>query len=251
MPSSISIKPILGLPEIKPGDNLVKMVIDAAFKQDIAIQHKDILVFAQKIVSKSEGRIVKIRDISPSHFSIAASKLLDKDPRFVEIILRESQRIVKMDRGKLIVENRKGIICANAGVDISNVSGGEEVTLLPAEPDESAKGLVEGFRYELGIDVAVIITDTVGRPWREGLVQIAIGCHGLNPLKDYRGKVDSRGYDLHATVLAVADEISGAAGLVMGKTEGVPVVIIRGYDYEKSEEGVKKLLRNPDNDLFR
>jgi coenzyme F420-0:L-glutamate ligase/coenzyme F420-1:gamma-L-glutamate ligase len=251
MLNNISIIPLSGLPEIKPGDNLVRMVIDAASDLDIRIQDNDILVFAQKIVSKSEGQIVRIKDISPSPFSIAVSKLLDKDPRFVEIILRESQRIVKMDRGRLIVENTKGIICANAGVDMSNVNGGEEVTLLPADPDESAKGLAEGFRDELGLDVAVIITDTVGRPWREGLVQIAIGCYSINPLKDYRGKEDSMGYDLHATILAVADEISGAAGLVMGKTEGVPVVVVRGYDYEKNAEGAKKLLRSPDNDLFR
>ena len=251
MPNTISIIPLFGLPAIEPGDNLIKMVIDAAFKQDIVIQDGDILVFAQKIVSKSEGRIVKVEDVSPSPFSISASKLLDKDPRFVEIILRESQRIVRMDKGRLIVENTQGIVCANAGVDVSNVSGGEEVTLLPSNSDESAKGFTEGFKNELGLDVAVIITDTVGRPWREGLVQIAIGCYGINPLKDYRGKEDSRGYDLRATVLAVADEISSAAGLVMGKTEGVPVVIVRGYDYERSTEGAKKLLRNPNNDLFR
>jgi coenzyme F420-0:L-glutamate ligase/coenzyme F420-1:gamma-L-glutamate ligase len=216
MPNAISIIPLLGIPEIRPGDDLVKIVIDAAFNQDISIQDKDILVFAQKVVSKSEGRIVKIKDVSPSP-----------------------------------LENTKGIVCANAGVDISNISGGEEVTLLPDNPDQSAVRLVEGFRGELGIEVAVIITDTVGRPWREGLVQIAIGCYGISPLKDYRGKEDSKGYGLHATVLAVADEISGAAGLVMGKTEGVPVVIVRGYDYEKGTEGAKKLLRNPDNDLFR
>lgn len=251
MPNTISIIPLLGIPEIKPRDNLVKTVIDAAFKQDIAIQDRDILVFAQKIVSKSEGQIVTIKDVSPSPFAVAVSKLLDKDPRFVEIILRESRRIVRMDRRRLIVENTKGIICANAGVDMSNVSGGEEVTLLPTDPDDSAKELTKGLRDELGLDVAVIITDTVGRPWREGLVQIAIGCYGINPLKDYRGKEDSRGYDLRATVLAVADEISGAAGLIMGKTEGVPVVIVRGHDYEKSTEGAKKLLRNPENDLFR
>jgi coenzyme F420-0:L-glutamate ligase / coenzyme F420-1:gamma-L-glutamate ligase len=251
MPNSISIIPIFGIPEIRPGDNLVRMVIDSAFKQDVRIQDRDIFVFAQKIVSKSEGQIVRVEGVSPSPFAVVVGKLLDKDPRFVEIILGESQRIVKMDRGRLIVENPKGIICANAGVDMSNVSGGEEVTLLPSNPDESAKGFTEEFKNELGLDVAVIITDTVGRPWREGLVQIAIGCYGINPLKDYRGKEDSKGYDLRATVLAVADEISSAAGLVMGKTEGVPVVIVRGYDYEKSTEGAKKLLRNPDNDLFR
>src|SRR3990170_5688031 len=195
MTNVISIIPILGIPEIKPGDDLVKMVIDAAFKQDTAIQDKDILVFAQKIVSKSEGRIVKINDVSPSPFAVETGKLLDKDPRIVEIILGESRRIVKMDRGRLIVENTNGIVSANAGVDISNVSGGDEATLLPKDPDESAKRFAEGFKKELGVDVAVIITDTVGRPWRDGLVQIAIGCYGISPLKDYRGRKDSKGYD--------------------------------------------------------
>jgi len=251
MLNSISIIPLLGLPEVKPRDNLVKMVIDGAFKQDVTIEDRDIFVFAQKIVSKSEGRIVKINDVSPSPFAVETGKLLDKDPRIVEIILGESRRIVKMDRGRLIVENTNGIVSANAGVDISNVSGGDEATLLPKDPDESAKRFAEGFKKELGVDVAVIITDTVGRPWRDGLVQIAIGCYGISPLKDYRGRKDSKGYDLRATALAVADEISSAAGLVMGKTEGVPVAIVRGYEYEKSKEGAKRLLRDPENDLFR
>lgn len=249
--NSISIIPILGLPEIKQEDNLVRAVIDATVKQDVNFKESDVVVVAQKIVSKSEGRIVKIIDVSPSPFAVETGKLLDKDPRIVEIILRESRRIVKMDRGRLIVENTKGIVCANAGVDMSNVGGGMEATLLPEDPDESAKRFAEGFKKELGVDVAVIITDTVGRPWRDGLVQIAIGCCGIRPIKDYRGRKDSKGYDLHATALAVADEISSAAGLVMGKTEGVPVAIVRGYEYEKSTEGAKRLLRNPDNDLFR
>lgn len=249
--NSISIIPILGLPEIKQEDNLVRAVIDATVKQDVNFKESDVVVVAQKIVSKSEGRIVKITDVSPSPFAVETGKLLDKDPRIVEIILRESRRIVKMDRGRLIVENTKGIVCANAGVDMSNVGGGMEATLLPEDPDESAKRFAEGFKKELGVDVAVIITDTVGRPWRDGLVQIAIGCCGIRPIKDYRGRKDSKGYDLRATALAVADEISSAAGLVMGKTEGVPVAIVRGYEYEKSTEGAKRLLRNPDNDLFR
>jgi coenzyme F420-0:L-glutamate ligase/coenzyme F420-1:gamma-L-glutamate ligase len=251
MPNSILIIPVLGLPEIKPGDNLVRAVIDASVKQGLNFKDKDVLVFAQKVVSKSEGRIVKIGDVSPSSFALETGKLLDKDPRIVEIILGESRRIVKMDRGRLIVENSQGVICANAGVDMSNVSGGMEATLLPEDPDKSARTLAEGFKKELGLGLAVIITDSVGRPWRDGLTQIAIGCYGLSPLKDYRGKKDSKGYDLHATVLAVADEISSAAGLVMGKTEGVPVVVVRGYEYERSTEGAKRLLRSPDNDLFR
>jgi F420-0:gamma-glutamyl ligase len=233
MSAHISIIPISGIPEIKPGDNLVKMVIDAALEQDTPIRGDDILVFAHKIVSKSEGRIARIRDISPSTFSIIAGKTLDKDPRFVELILGESRRIVRMDKGRLIVENTQGITCANAGVDLSNVSGGEEAVLLPTDPDKSARRLVEGFKEELGFDMAVIIADTVGRPWRHGLVQIAVGCYGISPVKDYRGMKDRKGYDLQATVLAQADEISSAAGLVMGKTEGIPVVIVRGFEYKK------------------
>ncbi len=251
MPNSISIMPILGLPEIKPGDNLVRAVIDASVKQGVSLKDRDIVVFAQKIVSKSEGRIVRISDFTPSSFALETGKLLDKDPRVVEIILGESRRIVRMDKGRLIVENNLGIVSANAGVDMSNVGGGMEATLLPQDPDGSARMLGEGFKKELGLDLPVIITDTVGRPWREGLTQIAIGCYGLSPVKDYRGKKDSKGYDLRATVLAVADDISSAAGLVMGKTEGVPVVIVRGYEYENSTEGAKRLLRDPDNDLFR
>ncbi len=251
MPNSISIIPILGLPEIKPGDNLVRAVIDASIRQEVSLKGRDIVVFAQKIVSKSEGRVVKISDVIPSSFALGAGKLLDKDPRFVEIILRESRRIVRMDKGRLIVENNLGIVSANAGVDMSNVGGGMEATLLPKDPDGSARMLSDGFNKELGLDLPVIIMDTVGRPWRDGLTQIAIGCYGLSPVKDYRGKKDSKGYDLHATLLAVADDISSAAGLVMGKTEGVPVVIVRGYEYENSTEGAKRLLRDPDNDLFR
>ena len=251
MPSPISIIPIPGIPEIKPGDDLVKIVIDTTLKQDTDIRERDVIVFAHKIVSKSEGRIARVGDISPSDFSVTVGKMLDKDPRFVELILRESRRIVKMDNGRLIVENTQGVTCANAGVDLSNVSGGEEAVLLPVNPDESAKRLADGFKRELGFETAVIIADTVGRPWRNGLVQVAIGCYGISPLKDYRGLKDTKGYDLHATVLAQADEVSSAAGLVMGKTEGIPVVIVRGFEYEKSTDGANQLLRTKGDDLFR
>src|SRR3970282_1195691 len=174
MPNSITIIPIFGLPEIKPGHDLVKMVIEATSKQDLKIQDRDIFVFAQKIVSKTEGRIVKITDVSPSPFAVETGKLLDKDPRIVEIILGESRRIVKMDRGRLIVENTRGIVCANAGVDMSNVSGGDEATLLPKDPDESAKRFAEGFKKELRVDVAVIIKDTVGGSGGGGLFSTTI-----------------------------------------------------------------------------
>ncbi|MBI2486041.1 MAG: coenzyme F420-0:L-glutamate ligase [Deltaproteobacteria bacterium] len=254
-PKTISIIPIIGIPEIKPGDDLVRLVTEAAFKQDISITNGDLVVFAQKIISKAEGRVVKLSDVSPSPFAVQIASELNKDPQFVEVILGETKRIVKMDRkldrGMLIVESKQGIICANAGIDASNVSGGEMVTLLPIDPDESAKKLAEGFKEKLGVEVLVIITDTVGRPWREGLTEIAIGCWGMKPLKDYRGHSDSKGYKLSATLLAVADEIAGAAGLVMGKNDSVPVVIVRGYTYEPGGVGARELIRKPEDDLFR
>lgn len=253
--NAISIIPITGIPEIKPSDDLIRLVTEAAFKQDISIANGDIIVFAQKIISKAEGRIVKLSEVSPSPFAVQIASELNKDPRFVEVILGETKRIVKMerrdDRGMLIVETRHGIICANAGIDASNVSGGETVTLLPIDPDLSAKKLGEGLKEQLGVDVAVVITDTVGRPWREGLTEIAIGCWGMKPLRDYRGQRDKSGYELHATLIAVADEIAGAAGLVMGKNDSVPVVIVRGYPYEPGGVGAKEIIRKPEDDLFR
>ncbi len=254
--NSVSIIPVIGIPEIQPGDNLVSVVIEATSKNNISIISGDIIVFAQKIVSKSEGRIVKLSDVSPSSFAISLGKTLHKDPRIMEVILGETKRIVKMDReesckGRFIVETHIGVICANAGIDASNVSGGDTITLLPLDPDTSARKLVEGFKKELGVEVAVVITDTVGRPWRQGLTEIAIGCWGMKPLKDYKGQKDSKGYELKATVLAIADEIAGAAGLVMGKTDSIPVAIVRGYRYEPGGKGARELIRNPEEDLFR
>jgi len=254
--NGISIIPVNRLPEIKPGDNLVKIISSALTKEKIHLRNGDILAIAQKIISKAENRIVKINNISPTSFAISLAKELDKDPKITEIILGETKRIVKMEKGKfqkgrLIVETRNGIVCANAGVDASNVSGGDAVTLLPQDPDGSAKRLVEGFRNELGIEIAIIITDTVGRPWRIGLTEIAIGCWGINPLKDYRGEKDSKGYELSATVVAIADEIAAAAGLVMKKTGAIPVVIVRGLKYDQGGLGAKELIRNPEEDLFR
>jgi coenzyme F420-0:L-glutamate ligase/coenzyme F420-1:gamma-L-glutamate ligase len=172
------------------------------------------------------------------------------------VILSETTKIIKMDqrkpeKGRLIVETRGGVISANAGVDASNVSGGNMVTLLPIDSDKSADKLADGFKEKLGVYVAIIITDTVGRPWRDGLVDIAIGCSGIKALKDYRGETDSKGFELNATVMAVADEIASAAGLLMEKTDSVPVVLVKGYKYESGGRGAKELIRNPEDDLFR
>ena len=252
----ISIIPISGIPEIAPGDDLVKAVLVALGRNGIYLDNGDIIVFAQKIISKAENRIVKLDDVKPSPFALTLSKEVSKDPRLVEVILRETTKIIKMDqrkpeKGRLIVETRGGVISANAGVDASNVSGGDAVTLLPVNSDLSADNLARGFKKESGVEVAVLITDTVGRPWREGLVDIAIGCSGIKPLKDYRGKKDSKGLMLSATVMAVADEIASASGLVMEKADSVPVVIVRGYDFERGEGRARELIRNPEDDLFR
>lgn len=252
----ISIIPIECLPEIKPGDNLVEKISGAIAEERVRLQNGDILAIAQKIISKAENRIVKIEDVSPSPFAVSMGNELDKDPKVVEIILGETKRIVKMDNSKvhrrrLIVETMHGIVCANAGIDASNVSGGDQVTLLPRDPDASAKGIVDAFKDRLGIDIAVIITDTVGRPWRLGLTDIAIGCWGIKPLDDYRGQRDSKGYELTATLLAIADEIAGAAGLVMKKTGAVPLAIVRGLEYDRGGSGAKELIRDPEEDLFR
>lgn len=255
-PESISIIPVRGIPEIRPGDDLVKIVCLAVKERGLSILDGDIVVFAQKIISKAENRIVKLNEVEPSPFALTLSKEVSKDPRLVEVILSETTKIIRMDqrkpeKGRLIVETRGGIISANAGVDASNVSGGDSVTLLPVDSDKSAGNLVRGFKTETGADVAVIITDTVGRPWREGLVDIAIGCSGIRPLRDYRGREDSKGLVLNATVMAVADEIASAAGLVMEKTDSVPVVVIRGYRFEKGDGGAREIIRKPEDDLFR
>lgn len=256
MTKAISLIPVNGIPEIKPEDNLALIIAEAAERSGLNIDEGDILVCAQKIISKAENRIVDLDNVEPSPYAHTLSKEVSKDPRLIEVILSETTKIIKMDqrkpeKGRLIVETRGGVISANAGVDASNVSGGDMVTLLPIDSDESADILAAGLKEKLGIDVAVIITDTVGRPWRDGLVDIAIGCSGIKALKDYRGETDSKGFELNATVMAVADEIASAAGLLMEKADSVPVIIVRGYDYDTVGTGAKELIRNPEDDLFR
>ena len=251
----IRLIPLRGIPEIKEGDDLSEIIFQTLHKQDIELQHKDILVIAQKVVSKAEGKIVDLEEVKPSAFAEKLGRELLKDPRVVEVILGETKRIVKMQRkvdtGVMVVENKDGLVLANAGIDASNVSGGNRVTLLPENSDESAKKVVEGIRTMTGRDISVIITDTVGRPWRDGLTEIAIGCWGINPLRDYRHQKDREGYELTATVIAIADEIACAAGLLMGKNDAVPVIIVRGYDYEPGYRGSGELIRDPEFDLFR
>jgi coenzyme F420-0:L-glutamate ligase / coenzyme F420-1:gamma-L-glutamate ligase len=211
----------------------------------------DIVVVAQKIVSKREGRLVDLESITPSEFARSIAGRQNRDPRLIEVILRESARIVRMESHILITETRHGFVCANAGVDQSNVSGDHWVSLLPIAPDESALFLKERLAELLKVDIAVIVTDTFGRAWREGLTNVAIGIAGIKPLDDFRGKSDDHGRQLSATVLAVADELAAAAGLLMKKTSRIPVVIIRGYEYDHGEGNAKELVRAKERDLFR
>jgi coenzyme F420-0:L-glutamate ligase/coenzyme F420-1:gamma-L-glutamate ligase len=211
----------------------------------------DVLVVAQKVVSKAEGQIVRLGDVKPSARARRIARRMGEDARFVEVVLRESRRIVRASRRALIVETRQGFVCANAGVDRSNVPGEDAVTCLPRDPDGSARRLAAILRRRTGARVAVIISDTFGRPWRLGLVNAAIGAAGLAVLRDLRGKKDAQGRVLRGTVLAVADELACAAGLIMGKLERVPFVLVRGYRYTRARQSARDLIRPAAEDLFR
>jgi coenzyme F420-0:L-glutamate ligase/coenzyme F420-1:gamma-L-glutamate ligase len=239
-----------GIPEVRPGDDLGRIIVDAAARQDTRLANRDLLVIGQKIVSKAEGRLVRLHDVIPSSVAEAMASGLARDPRLVEVILRESRRVVRMDKGVLVTETHHGWVCANAGVDQSNVDA-DTVALLPEDPDRSARRLREQIRHLAGAEVAIIIADTFGRPWREGLTNVAIGVAGLAPLKSYLGERDPAGRPLQATILALADELASAAELVMGKLDRIPVAIVRGFRWTASEEGSKPLLRDPSRDLFR
>ena len=239
-----------GLGEVKWGDNVGKLVCDACSRLGVTLSHEDILVVAQKIVSKAEGRTVRLDQIQPSPRALELSRELDKDPRLLEIILKESRRIIKIGRGTIIVETHHGFICANAGVDLSNV-GPDQIALLPENPDRSAKEIREEIKRLGGVALAVVVSDSFGRPWRLGTVDVAVGVSGLKPLKDDRGKRDRYGYELRASVSAAADEIASAAELVMDKRGEIPAVIIRGCNIERGEGSVKELLRPEAEDLFR
>jgi coenzyme F420-0:L-glutamate ligase / coenzyme F420-1:gamma-L-glutamate ligase len=239
-----------GIGEVRPGEDIARLIVEAAARQATPVAAADLLVIGQKIVSKAEGRLVRLADVQPSPIAMAMAPGLAKDPRLVEVILRESRRVVRMDKGVLITETHHGWICANAGVDQSNVEL-DTVVLLPEDPDRSARGLRERIRALAGVDVAVLVADTFGRPWREGLTNVAIGVAGVAPLRSYLGLRDPAGHTLQATILAVADELAGAAELVMGKLARIPAAIVRGLELPVAEEGSKPLLRDPSRDLFR
>jgi coenzyme F420-0:L-glutamate ligase/coenzyme F420-1:gamma-L-glutamate ligase len=241
---------IPGLPEIRKGQNLSKLIALAAGRSRIALENGDILVVAQKIISKAEGRIVRLSTVQPSQQASDLAKKLSGEPGFIDVVLRESRRIVRADR-VLIVETHHGLVCANAGVDHSNVRGGDFVTLLPKNPDRSARRLAAALRKQTGKRVAVIISDTFGRPWRLGLINVAIGASGVPTLVDLRGTRDRHRKLLRATIVAAADELAAAAGLLMDKSAGTPVIVIRGYRHNFIQDPAARIIRSASEDLFR
>ncbi len=252
MPPEIRVIGVEGMPEVQPGDDLGSMLVEAAQRQGTPVESGDVVVVTQKIVSKSEGRVVSIEDVVPSALALEISEGHRRDPRHTELILRESKRIVRMDRGTIISETRHGFNCANAGIDASNIPGENTVALLPLDSDVSARGIRDTIRSRTGAEVAVIISDTFGRPWRNAAANVAIGVAGFNPLLSYVGQEDSHGNMMYTTVIAVADELAATAELVTGKVRGVPVSIIKGYPYEPTEDAShESLLRSPDKDMFR
>jgi coenzyme F420-0:L-glutamate ligase / coenzyme F420-1:gamma-L-glutamate ligase len=248
--SKLELFVIPGLPEIRPGDDLVRKIVEGAKKAGLRFEDGDIAVVAQKIVSKAEGSIVSLAAVKPSENAKSLAAKLKKDARAIEVVLRESRRILRSER-VLITETKHGSVCANAGVDHSNVPGEDMVTLLPRDPDGSAEKLAAELTKKTGKRIAVIVSDTFGRPWRLGLTNVAIGASGLPVLLDLRGSKDRERKPLTATVLAVADELAAAAGLLMGKSDGTPVVIVRGYRYKAASEKAASIIRPPAEDLFR
>jgi coenzyme F420-0:L-glutamate ligase / coenzyme F420-1:gamma-L-glutamate ligase len=244
----IVLIPVEGFPEVRPDDDLEALVAGAVGD---TLRSGDVLVVTHKIMSKAEGRLVDLGSVEPSALAKEYAARWGKDPRQIEVVLRESRRVVRMDRGVVISETRHGFVCANAGVDASNVPGEDTVCLLPVDPDRSAARLREALRRRLGVEVAVVVSDSFGRAWRFGITDVAIGVSGMDPLADYRGQNDPHGYPMEASVLAVADELAAAAELVMGKTDGVPVAIVRGYAYGRDAGTGQDLLMPPERDMFR
>lgn len=241
---------IPGMAEIRKGDDLAVLIAKLAKKAGLQFEDGDIVVVAQKIVSKAEGAVVSLETVKPSGKAEELAVELKKDARTIEVVLQESRRVLRSER-VLITETNHGFVCANAGVDHSNVPGEDVVTLLPRDPDGSAERLAKELSKKTGKRIAVIVSDTFGRPWRLGLTNVAIGASGLPVLVDLRGTRDREGKPLTATVLAVADELAAAAGLLMGKSSGTPVVLIRGYRFKPASEKAASIIRPPAEDLFR
>jgi coenzyme F420-0:L-glutamate ligase/coenzyme F420-1:gamma-L-glutamate ligase len=255
----LRIRGLTGMPEIGPGADVAAEILAALARLGIPIRGEPaaaaaiepwVIVVAQKVVSKAEGRLVRLEETVPSPEARDWAAKHQRDPRLVEVVLQQSRRAVKMEKGLMIMETGHGFVCANAGVDVSNAPPGMAV-LLPEDPDRSADRLRRSLETALGRPVAVIISDTFGRPWRVGLTNVAIGIAGMPAVLDYRGQCDSRGRVLQATVLAIADELAAAAELVMGKTDGIPAVLIEGFRFAPAEGSARDLIRGAESDLFR
>jgi coenzyme F420-0:L-glutamate ligase / coenzyme F420-1:gamma-L-glutamate ligase len=250
--NKIEIIPILIRDDIKKGDNIVDLIIKSIKDKNGSLQENDIVVITHKIISKAEGRTTDLRNIVPSEESKKISSNTGKDPRLVELIISQSNEIVKIERDIIITETKHGFVCANAGIDTSNVGKlSDHVLLLPDDPDESARNIRKDINARTGVNVGIIISDTFGRPFRKGQVNIAIGVAGIDPIKSYIGKRDMYGNILRVTEIAIADEITSAAELVMGKSSHVPVSIVRGYDFSFNDSSISKVTRSKKDDLFR
>lgn len=247
----VQLLPILLSTEIQPGDNVAQALLLALRRKHRKLQAGDILVVKHKIISKAEGQLIDLTTIRPSRESEQWAKQYDLDPRVVELALRQSRSVIRRHKGVLITETRHGFLCANSGVDVSNVDGGRHALLLPDDPDRSARELHHELQRKTGLRIPVIITDSFGRPWREGLTEFAIGIAGMKPLRDDRGRTDPHGYKLKTSVEGIADELACAAGLICGKLNRAPACVIRGFPYEAGEGHISELLRPASTDLFR
>ena len=253
--ASIRVLALDGIPEIREGDDLGHFIGNAIQRTAgaLPLTREDVLVVTQKIVSKAEGAVVDLTTVEPRREAIKFAQKYDRDPRQVEVVLREARRVVRMENGVLITETAHGFVCANGGIDASNVGpeSGSVVTLLPVDPDRSASGIRAAIRARFGVDVPVVMSDSFGRPWRWGIIDIAIGVSGLLPLEDLRGTPDANGRIMKSTVRAVADELASAAELALGKTAGRPVALVRGASFTRGEASIRDALIPAENDLFR
>ena len=241
---------VTGMPMVQAGDDLARQIVDAANAQGTPLEANDVVVITQRVVSKAEGRVYPLDDFTPSPFALDYATRWEKDPRLIEAVLRESKRIIRQAGAVLITETHHGLKMANAGVDGSNVGGMDLVCLLPEDPDKSCRDIRAAIHALTGVDVAVVMTDTFGRPWRLGQTNVAIGVGGMKPFRDYIGMADLDGHILRVTLICVADEIAGAAEMVMGKLDAIPVAIVRGYDYEAGEGHATEIVREMPLDLF-
>ncbi len=253
--TSIRVLALEGIPEIHEGDDLGVFIGNAIQRTAgaLPLTRQDVVVVTQKIVSKAEGAVVDLTTVEPRREARKFAKLYDRDPRQIEVVLREARRVVRMQNGVLITETAHGFVCANGGIDASNVgpASGSVVTLLPVDPDRSAAGIRAAIRARFGVDVPVVMSDSFGRPWRWGIIDVAIGVSGLLPLEDLRGTPDANGRIMKSTVRAVADELASAAELALGKTAGRPVALVRGASFTRGEASIRDALIPAENDLFR